>query len=101
MRLNPELRGRGGIGRYLTGLAMREMDLGAVLVALHASPFELREQFEDGDVPDHVWEAGAAALAPVWESLGFHRFDEHLFVLDPARTTLDDAMIALHARISS
>lgn len=48
VRLNPELRGRGGIGRYLTGLAIRELSAGAALVALRASPFELRQEFDDG-----------------------------------------------------
>ncbi|HLR94907.1 MAG TPA: hypothetical protein VK053_10300 [Jiangellaceae bacterium] len=101
VRLDPSLRGRGGIGRYLTGLAIRELDQSAALVALHASPFELRQQFEDGDVPDDVWEAGAQALAPVWESLGFQRLGGHLFALDPATTVLDRAMTALRARLSA
>ncbi|WP_454778726.1 hypothetical protein [Georgenia muralis] len=99
VRLAPELRGRGGIGRYLTGLAIRELEGGAALVALHASPFELRQEFDEGSVPEDVWEAGAEALGPVWESVGFQRLDGHLYVLDPATTAMENAMTALQARI--
>ncbi len=35
----------------------------------------------------------------MWESLGFHRVDGHLCVLDPTRTALDDAMTALRRRL--
>lgn len=99
VRLAPELRGRGGIGRYLTGLAIRELKGGAALVALHASPFELRQEYDDGNVPEDIWEARAEALGPVWESLGFQRLDGHLYVLDPTMAAMDDAITAFHARI--
>jgi len=101
VRLDPEMRGRGGIAA--TSPAWRSANCPQARRSWRSTPppFELRQEFDDGNVPDDVWEAGAEALGPVWESLGFDRFEGHLYVLDPTRTALDDAMTALRRRLGS
>ncbi|MCJ0907328.1 hypothetical protein [Rhodococcus sp. ARC_M6] len=97
--LEPAWRGCGGVGRYLTGVAIRHLDHGAACVALHASPFELRDRYPGEDVPADEWEAGAAALGALWQTLGFRRHTGHLFVLDPAEVTLDHAVAGFKTRL--
>lgn len=84
-----EWRGLGGVGRYLTGLAISRIIHDAACVALHASPFELPAQYPDSEVPGEEWENGAVKLGRLWESLGFSRHSGHLYVLDPNTVTLD------------
>lgn len=60
--------------------------------ALHASPFELRSRYDDEDVPLDEWEAGAAALGELWQTLGFRRHTGHFFRSRPAEITLDHAV---------
>ncbi|NKT14076.1 hypothetical protein GS979_06355 [Rhodococcus hoagii] len=97
--LNPAWRGRGGVGRYLTGLAIRHLDHDAACVALHASPFELRAHYDGADVPAEEWEAGAVALGKLWQTLGFRRHTGHLHILDPATIDLDQAISQHKTRI--
>lgn len=99
--LEPAWRGRGGVGRYLTGMAIRHIDHDAACVALHASPFELRNSYGDEDVPPDECEAGAAALGELWQTLGFRRHTGHLFVLDPAEITLDHAVAEFRTHLVS
>jgi hypothetical protein len=47
---------------------------------------------DEEDVPPDEWEAGAAALGELWQTLGFRRHTGHLFALDPAEITLDHAV---------
>ncbi|TQC42893.1 hypothetical protein EEB14_46285 [Rhodococcus sp. WS4] len=97
--LDPAWRGHGGVGRYLTGLAIRHLDHAATCVALHASPFELRDRYGSGDVPDDEWEAGSVALGKLWQTLGFHHHSGHLYVLDPATFALDEAIAEFMTRL--
>jgi hypothetical protein len=50
-------------------------------------------------VPDEEWEAGARALHPLWESLGFTLYEGHIFVLDPNYTHLDEAAEGFRRRL--
>ncbi|WP_213571519.1 hypothetical protein [Rhodococcus sp. USK13] len=97
--LDHALRGHGGVGRYLTGLAIPRLDSAAACVALHASPFELRKRYSNRDVPVDEWEAGAMALGKLWQSLGFKHHSGHLYVLDPSTLALDEAVDELKYRL--
>ena len=99
VRLAPELRGLGGIGRFITGLAIRQIDGDAAIIALCASPFELREKYGDEDVPEGVWNQGAESLGQLWETLGFEHFEGSLYVLDPTKVAIDGAVAELRRRI--
>lgn len=90
--LAPDWRHLGGVGRYLTGCALRLLRPAAECIALHTAPFELRAQYEPDDVPDAEWQAGEIALGALWQTLGFTQFEGNIYVLDPGSTALDDAM---------
>lgn len=97
--LASEWRHLGGVGRYLTGCAIRLLRPGAECIALHTAPFELRAQFEPADVPDAEWQAGEAALGTLWTTLGFTQFNGNLYVLDPGSVALDEALGHLQSRL--
>lgn len=91
VQLIREQRRRRGIGRYLTGLARWHLDSDARLVALHASPFELRTstgakpQAISGNQKPRRW--GACGRPIVLQGL-----QGHIYVLDPSMIALDEAV---------
>ncbi|MCF4123039.1 hypothetical protein L1785_18850 [Antribacter sp. KLBMP9083] len=99
-KLAPEWRGMGGLGRYLAGSAFLLLSDFATCIALHPSPFELREKRED-DVPDHEWEAGIRKLTELWMSLGAEPAPGGNLVIDPTLIHLQNAVDQLYKNLSA
>lgn len=89
--VDPRWRGRGGVGLFLTGIGIKQLWADAACVALHPSPYELRRQYPNGEVPEDVWQAGVARLTTLWQDLGFWPLNGNL-VLDPTLNDLDRAL---------
>lgn len=97
--LDPQWRGRGGVGLYLAGIALRTHFAGAVCMLLKPAPYELKRRGEEPD--PELWAAGVERLTRLWGELGFEPspIDPGLLVLDPGLTKLDDAVKTLASRI--
>jgi hypothetical protein len=97
----PDWQHLGGVGRYVTGLILRELTAGVGAVALHAHPYQYAHSGDEEKI-----RAGEAKLLEVWGSLGFLRFrDTQIMTLDPNSTALDQAIdefreaIRVHGRL--
>ncbi len=94
-RVAPAWRGLGGVGRLLTGYALRWVAAGATCVVAQPYPYELGEQPEGSPLVAD----GLAVVRHTWASLGFFPYREDLYVLDPAMAAMDDALKRLEAKL--
>ena len=98
--LAPEWRGMGGLGRYLTGSALLLMSDLAACIALHPSPFELRDK-HNGKVPRPEWQAGVEKLTELWRTIGAEPAPGDNLVIDPVLIHLEQAVDRLYQSLSA
>lgn len=95
--LHPRWRGHG-IGRLIIGSAITEHLSAARCVATLPCPTELLEEFgQNRDHPRFV--TALASVRRTWESIGFFRFTDDVWVKDPAMTAGDSHLRELRERI--
>lgn len=85
--LAPAWRGRGGIGRLLVSRMLQWLCAEPGLIAV--APFVASPD----PAPHHS--------RRTWASLGFRPYDNHVWILDPATSDHDDAVIDIEARLSA
>jgi len=100
VRLDPDWRHRGGVGRYLAAVSLRTLLPGATCVALVPAPYELRERQGVGQFSDSCWNEGVAALRRLWSEIGFRSVpNSEIMVLDPTSMILEAAIAHLRNTI--
>lgn len=95
--LAPAWRGLGGVGRLLTGRALRWLTADAKCVVAQPYPYELAERDDEPDPA--VLSAGLASVRHVWSSLGFTPYTDDLYVLDPALASMENAVKLLERKL--
>ncbi|MET7991945.1 hypothetical protein ABZU76_13625 [Amycolatopsis sp. NPDC005232] len=83
--LAPAWRGSGGVGRLLTSRLLQWLCAEPCLIAV-APSVNIR-----GRVP--------CRARRIWASLGFHPYDNDIWILDPATSDHDDAVFDLETRL--
>ncbi|MFD6726769.1 hypothetical protein, partial [Streptomyces sp. NPDC060131] len=88
--IDPRLRGHG-LGILLTGMALDYFSHGNGVIALFPGPVERDST---------PYEEACTRLGNAWARLGFTPYRDGVWILDPALTTLDAALITEHQRLA-
>jgi len=94
--LAPAWRGCGGVGRLLTLRLLRWLCDDPRAVALTPSPIDLDEDQEQDEA---VFRKAMTTVRRTWKSVGFQRFSDDIWVLDPRTGRYDRTVKRLSKRL--
>lgn len=96
VRLASAWRGLGGVGRLLTGRLLRWVCAEPRVVAVHPFPIDLDEGARQDPA---VFEPALARVRRMWASVGFERFTDDIWIMDPHLLTHSKALARIARRL--
>lgn len=95
-RLATAWRGLGGVGRLLTARALDWLAADTRFVAVHPHPIDLDDEAKQDDAQ---FKPAVDRIRRVWRSLGFRRFNDDIWLLDPGAAAYGRAVKRLSKKL--